>query len=103
MSTGILTTTRADRRLRRRVVEYPGEGVGEESAHAGYEPDDAKDEPDDRERTSAHRATTRRDSLPGYEPHDRGGRAEDHAEAKARADDRDAPDAQRADRETLHR
>src|SRR2546428_13021432 len=97
MSTGILTTPRADRRLRRRVVEYPGEGVGEKSAHAGHEPDDAKDEPDHRQGTSAHRATTRRDSLPRYEPHDRGGRAEDDAPAQERTDDRDAPDEQGRD------
>src|SRR3989442_6746098 len=91
MSTGILTTPRADRRLRRRVVEYPGEGVGEKSAHAGHEPDDAKDEPDHRQGTSAHRATTRRDSLPRYEPHDRGGLAEDDAQAQEPTDDRDDP------------
>src|SRR5438445_13647768 len=101
MSTGILTTPRADRRLRRRVVEYPGEGVGEKSAHAGHEPDDAKDEPDHRQGTSAHPATTRRDSLSRYEPHDRGGRAEDDAQAQERTDDRDDPDDQGRDGEPI--
>src|SRR5437667_12578312 len=102
MSTGILTTPRADRRLRRRVVEYPREGVGEKSAHAGHEPDDAKDEPDHRQGTSAHRATTRRDSLPRYEPHDRVGRAEYDAQAQEPTGDVDYPDDHVSDDGPIH-
>src|SRR6267142_107718 len=102
MSTGILTTARPDRRLRRaRGVEHPGEREGEEGADAGQEPDDAEDQPDDRERSAAQHASAGRNALPRDESHDRGGGPEDHAQTQEGAHDGDDPDDERGDGETV--
>src|SRR5438067_328428 len=113
MSTGILTTLNRRLRLRAaggrllgrgcggRVADRAGVDPEEEGTDPGHEPDDAEDQADDRKGPASQRASAGRDSLPGDETHDRGGGAQDDAEARDRADDRHDPDDQRGDREPI--
>src|SRR5207248_10273301 len=113
MSTGILTTLNHGLRLRApaagglrggrggRVADGARVDPEEESPDPGQEPDDADDQADDRKGPASQRASAGRDPLPGDETHDRGGGAQDDAEARDRADDRHDPDDERGDREPI--